>query len=303
MKYTILDFNQEAVCSISKSITDKNGKYKVLTLDVVDLLIIQEIADFMNRKKIIKYTIDDKTYFSIKYDAIIEDLPILGVKKQALRDRIDKMCELGVIEKQVIKDGTGSYVAFRLGDVYEDLKYKSARGVCSGLHTGMYSTTHGCVEDYTPNNYTTITNNTITNIEKENIKEREKKKNDVELPDYIAPEYRDVMTEWLEYKKERRETYKSRGLKQCYDKLIKFSNGNPDIALDIIHTAMSNNYSGFFPIKNTPQQAQTTKLSPYEQQQLERQRYTAMFERRIFDNINSLDDDEETGCGRLPDDI
>lgn len=138
--------------------------------------------------------------------------------------------------------------------------------------------------------------------EKINFKEK-KKKNDVELPDYIASEYRDVMLEWLEYKKERRETYKSRGLKQCYDKLIKFSNGNPDIALEIIHTAMSNNYSGFFPIKNTPQQAQTTKLSPYEQQQLERQRYTAMFERRIFDNINSLDNEEETGCGRLPDDI
>lgn len=301
MRYTILGFNQEAVCSISKSTTDKNGKYKVLTLDVVDLLIIQEIADFMNRKKIIKYTIDDKTYFSIKYDAIIEDLPILGVKKQALRDRIDKMCELGVIEKQVIKDGTGSCVAFRLGDIYEDLKYKSAGGVCSGLHTGMYSTTHGCVADYTPNNYNTNTNYTITNNkEKENIKEREKKKNGVELPDYIAPEYRDVMTEWLEYKKERRETYKSRGLKQCYDKLIKFSNGNPDVALEIIHTAMANNYTGFFPLRNTPQQA---KLTPYEQQQLERQRYTAQFEQRIFDNISSLDDDEGAGCGRLPDDI
>lgn len=138
------------------------------------------------------------------------------------------------------------------------------------------------------------------NIEKENIKEREKKKNGVELPDYITPEYRDVMTEWLEYKKERRETYKSRGLKQCYDKLIKYSNGNPDVALEIIHTAMANNYTGFFPLRNTPQQA---KLTPYEQQQLERQRYTVQFEQRIFDNISSLDDNEGAGCGRLPDDI
>ena len=174
MKYSVLGFNQEAVCSISKSITDKNGNYKILTLDVVDLLIIQEIADFMNRKRIIKYTIEDKIYFSIKYDAIVDDLPILGIKKQALRDRIDKMCELGVIEKQIIKDETGSWVAFRLGDVYEELKYKPTWGVCSPLHTGVYSTTHGCVADYTPNNYNTITNNTITNNKK--IEDKSSKK-------------------------------------------------------------------------------------------------------------------------------
>lgn len=158
MKYSILGFNQEMVCEIRKTILNKN-KYKILTLDVSDLLIIQEIADFMNRKKVIKYTIDDKTYVSIKYDLILEDLPILGIKKQALRDKIDKICELGIIEKKVIVNESGSWTAFRLSDKYEELRYNVDGGVCSQLHRGVYSTTQGCVADYTPK-----TNNTITNI-------------------------------------------------------------------------------------------------------------------------------------------
>ena len=64
MKYSILGFNQEMVCEIRKTILNKN-KYKILTLDVSDLLIIQEIADFMNRKKVIKYTISMVTAIPI----------------------------------------------------------------------------------------------------------------------------------------------------------------------------------------------------------------------------------------------
>lgn len=298
MKYTILGFNQEKVCSIFKEVKIDGVRSKIYKLDVIDLVILQEIADFMNRKNIIKYTMNDKIFFSITHKSILQDLPLLDIKKQALKDRIDKMCFLGLIEKQVARDENGTWVGYRLTDVYESLTYSTNEEGGGGVfnYTGGCSELHvGVVSNYTPN-----INNTINeiNIEKENIKEREKKKNELELPDYIAPEYRDVMTEWLEYKKERRESYKSRGLKQCYDKLVKFSNGNPATALEIIHSAMSNNYSGFFPLRNMAQ----SKLTPYEQQQLERQQYTAMFEQRIFDNISTLDD-EDAGCGRLPDDI
>ena len=95
MKYNILDFNQEAVLSIYKIIKDKKGKDRKIALDVSDLLIIQVIADIIHRDKFTKQIIDDKLYYWITYNLILEDLPILDIKKQALSDRIDKMVELG----------------------------------------------------------------------------------------------------------------------------------------------------------------------------------------------------------------
>ena len=158
MKYSILGFNQQAVLAIAKDVIveQNNGEYpktKTLKLDCIDLLILQDVADFMNRRKIIKYTVDDKIYFSIQYSSIIEDLPILGIKQQALSDRLSKLVELEMLEKVVIKNQAGSFVAFRLGEKYESIKYKPSEseiGTSSTIHLQKYSDTFAEVADYTP---------------------------------------------------------------------------------------------------------------------------------------------------------
>lgn len=171
MKYSILGFYQKAVLEVTKEVMveQKAGeypKYKTIKLDCIDLLILQDVADFMNRKKIIKYTIDDKIYFSIHYSAIIEDLPILGIKQQALSDRLSKLVELDLLEKAVIKNQAGSFVAFRLGEKYEHLKYTPNErefGTSIELPLQTYQTTSAKVADYTPK-YSS-TNNSSTKEE------------------------------------------------------------------------------------------------------------------------------------------
>lgn len=166
MKYSVLGFNQLKVIELQKEKDGKNRK-----LDVTDLLILRNIADFMNRSKIIKYTVDDKVYFSIQYATIIEDLPIINIKQQALSDRIDKMVFLNVLEKIVIKNQSGTFVAFRMGKKYEDLLYDCTSSetipTSSVLHLQKYSTT---------SHNTNITNNTSTIKEKEDNKLSSKKK-------------------------------------------------------------------------------------------------------------------------------
>ncbi len=165
MKYSILGFNQQAILEITKDVIVEQRigeypKYKTLKLDCIDLLILQDVADFMNRKKIIKYTVDDKIYFSVQYSAIIEDLPILGIKQQALSDRLSKLVELELLEKVVIKNQAGSFIAFRLGEKYESIKYtpiESEIGTSSTLHLQEYQTTFAEVADYRPKY--SITNN------------------------------------------------------------------------------------------------------------------------------------------------
>lgn len=188
MKYSILGFYQPAVLAIAKDVIveQKTGEYpktKTLKLDCIDLLILRDVADFMNRKKIIKYTVDDKIYFSIQYSAIIEDLPILGIKQQALSDRLSKLVELELLEKVVIKNQAGSFVAFRLGENYESIKYtpsESEIGTSSTLHLHTYQTTFAEVADYGPK-YSS-TNNSSTNKEE---RDKSLSKKDANVADAI----------------------------------------------------------------------------------------------------------------------
>lgn len=149
MKYSILGFSQEMANKLQKEI---DGKVK--KLDITDLLILRDIADFMNRSRIIKYTIDDKVYFSIQYSTILEDLPILDIKQQALSDRLDKLVSLDILEKIVVKNQSGTFVAFRMGKDYEKLIYEPTS---SEVQVQKYpTTTHN----------TNITNNNKEEIDK-----------------------------------------------------------------------------------------------------------------------------------------
>lgn len=79
----------------------------------------------------------------------------------------------------------------------------------------------------------------------------------------------EALDRWLAYKKEKRQTYKPRGLEALKKKLLQLSNGNPEYAKVIVDNSMGNNYSGLYAPKNN-------SINSYEQQQ------------RTFNKINSI---------------
>lgn len=83
---------------------------------------------------------------------------------------------------------------------------------------------------------------------------------------YICQEALDM---WLAYKKEKRQTYKPRGLEALKKRLLQLSNGNPEYAKVIVEYSMGNNYTGLFAPKNN-------SANSYEQQQ------------RTFNKISSI---------------
>ena len=80
---------------------------------------------------------------------------------------------------------------------------------------------------------------------------------------------KEALDMWLAYKKEKRQTYKPRGLKALKKKLLQLSNGNPEYAKVIVEYSMGNNYTGLFAPKNNG-------VNSYEQQQ------------RTFNKISSI---------------
>jgi hypothetical protein len=63
----------------------------------------------------------------------------------------------------------------------------------------------------------------------------------------IEEAWQPIVKKWLDYKKEKKQTYESElSLSTMYKQLKKFSHENPQNANEIIENSIANNYSGFF---------------------------------------------------------
>lgn len=240
MKYSVLGFNQAAV---TKLVGDHNGK--IVKLDVTDLLILQNVADFMNRPNIIKYTIDDKTYFSIQYSVIIEDLPIIDIKQQALRDRMDKMVALGTLEKRVVKNASGTWVAFRLGEKYESLKYTPTSSETTPTSSELP------VQEYQTTSHNTKVTKTNSKEKKDNnsyyLKKKELSSDDLS---YVDDDMMDIWVEWLGYLDALGRPYGiMQTAKQNYHILVDLAQHNVSIAERIVRRSIAKGYWSLFPLR------------------------------------------------------
>lgn len=81
---------------------------------------------------------------------------------------------------------------------------------------------------------------------------------------------REVMRDWLEYKKDNKQGYKNqRALKALYTKIINLSGGSVEKARAIIENSMANNYSGLFELREQYNQPQKPKQKTEEEKRME----------------------------------
>lgn len=96
-------------------------------------------------------------------------------------------------------------------------------------------------------------NNDICNndIKEKELSNESPKKKGFDLS-FVSPEYHKAFTEWLQYKKDRKETYKTQqSLQKCYTKLINLSGNNPSVAQEIVDQSIASNYAGLFELKKS----------------------------------------------------
>ena len=85
MKY-VININQLAIIS--------NG----IAIDIMDAAILDWMVQFAHTSRITKIDFLGKYYYFFSYQKITEDLPILGIGRDAIYRRIKKMCEVGLLE-------------------------------------------------------------------------------------------------------------------------------------------------------------------------------------------------------------
>lgn len=148
MKYTIHGFSQQEAVKLKKTIIDKNDKEKEIKIDCTDLLILRWFVDFY--PKMMKVEIEGIQYAWVQYQKILQDLPLLDIKKQALFDRLKKLCEFGILKHKTVKvNGTFSYYGF--GEMYGVLIDTE----CIQIQEGVYSTNEGVSSQLSKGEYST----------------------------------------------------------------------------------------------------------------------------------------------------
>lgn len=152
MKYTMMGYYQERAVALG--------------LDLADLAIISWIKGLIVRRGAKTITIDGKVYLWVCYDALLDDLPILGMTKVTLRRRLRALEEKGVlIHHTSRKGGVFSYYGF--GGNAEGLEYTSTLTTKKANDTTKMS--QPLTTKMSQQRTTYIENKTIDNI-KESIK-------------------------------------------------------------------------------------------------------------------------------------
>lgn len=92
-------------------------------LDAQDALIIAWLSDLISSPKIKTVLHDGATYYWIRYESILEDLPILTIKNpKGIGKKFLELEAKGLLIKHIARDINGSYSYFRFTDVIDEMK-------------------------------------------------------------------------------------------------------------------------------------------------------------------------------------
>ena len=117
MQYTVLGFSQTKLL-----------EYK---LSIIDAHILRWFVDFYQTGKMVKiFEKDDsgRVYSWVKYDAVMKDLPLLGITNvRVIARRFESLCDCGLMKRLVKKTARGSYSCFSLeAEKYNELLSSTA---------------------------------------------------------------------------------------------------------------------------------------------------------------------------------
>ena len=253
-----------------------------IDISLVDLVIFEFLRSFETKTYCKKEKLDDEQiYFWVSHELIMKQLPILGIKtKRGIIDRINNLVNIGLLIRYTSPKGVNkSYYRFTaLAD-----RFDSGCTCEQNFTPPVNKTSHPCEQNFTPpvnktshpceQNFTPPVNKTSHNNiqdiqeqedkssimpplsptgETESPKEKEKPKDTTEefIEKSVKEDFKPIMREWCQYKREKKQGYKPTGLKTCYANLLKLSNDNSNTARQIIEQSMANNWAGLFALKS-----------------------------------------------------
>ena len=241
MKYTIEGFNQ--------------AKAVELELCVADLIILRWFVDFSGTDKMVKRIIDNTEYFWIKYDGILEDLPILAITKDTRYRRLKGLVEKGILEHITVKEA-GTYSFYKLGKKYLELITDSSAYLSEKNPTG-YGKKSDRGTEKNPYQNTNLQDNTpkpkkdtLPTVEGEQaLPSKKLSYNDV----YSREEnkvIRDALIRFVDYCKGKNYNPRVTKVEEFAKVLRDNSHGSSELASRIVQQSISNGWKALYPLKD-----------------------------------------------------
>ena len=106
MKYTLDGFSQEKAIELG--------------LDSTDLRLLRYFIDFKDSGEMVKEIIEGDVYYWVKYDAVIEQLPILKITKRTIMSRFQNMATKEILKSYTKRQG-GTFSFYAVGNKYKYL--------------------------------------------------------------------------------------------------------------------------------------------------------------------------------------
>ena len=228
MKYTILGFQQEKLIEND--------------LNVEDALILRMIKDMYSTSSMEFITEEHNKYMWINYTYFIEQIPIVGSKRNLMR-KIEKYSSNNLIIRLLKhskngKKGNYSYIAptIELDKLQE------------------YDLMTNCHNPYDKNGITLETNchNKDSSIKDSSIERKNSNKNtyDSIINEFTTnKELRESLLEFIKMRKLNKKTLTDRALKNIISSLKKLSS-DEKTQIDIVNQSIERCWTGVFPLKN-----------------------------------------------------
>lgn len=258
MKYTILGFNQKKAIELG--------------LDLDDLLILRWFIDFYHSGNMLKVMVNQKEYVWVNYSKLIEDIPIIGIKKDSVYRKLKNLCKSGLMEHECLKQG-GTFSIYRLMPDYEML-------LSSGNHSdsdddGMEKNPIGYgkksvvgMEKNPEQNINLLNNYPIKDIRDKDIyiydspvKEKKKTYNSL-IDDYTAnEELRLALKDYVEMRKSMK-GYTIRALEMGLRKLDGLALDD-ETKIAIVNMAIEHSWKSFYPLGDSNRKQEKSKFDGF----------------------------------------
>lgn len=114
--FNILGFNQEKIMAVQEE--------KQINLNGNDLIVLRNIVDMIDSKRLETKEIGNKKYTWIKYSLLVENLIFVSDKEDTFKKIVGKIIKCGLLEREVLKSvGNGAYTYFRKTDLLKSIEY------------------------------------------------------------------------------------------------------------------------------------------------------------------------------------
>lgn len=143
MKFTILGYSQIRLIEFG--------------LDTIDAVLLRYFIDFKDSGSMVKKKIGEETFYWLKYDGIIRELPILNLKRDTVYRRLKNMSKNNILKHKTVKNN-GVYSYFNIGDNYIKL-ISDSNPIHSDFNTVSYGFKSNTPSDLNPEQKINLLNN------------------------------------------------------------------------------------------------------------------------------------------------